>query len=201
MSGKLHLRQAVIVEGKYDKIKLDSVIDAFILTTDGFRIYKDKERKALIRSLAASRGLVVLTDSDSAGFRLRGYLSGMIPKDQITHVYIPDIFGKERRKHSPSAEGKLGVEGIDAAVLREAFQRAGVLADSPPATTDPITRGDLYEDGLTGGPDSAILRRALYQQLGLPQRLSTTQALELLNHMLTKAQYQELIQQLTADRQ
>lgn len=197
---KLRLKQAVIVEGKYDKIRLESVVDALILTMDGFRIYRDKERHALLRSLAATRGLIVLADSDKAGFQLRGFLSGMIPKEQMTHVYIPDLPGKEKRKRAPSAEGKLGVEGMDAAVLREAFRRAGVLEESGDSRPDPITRQHLYEDGLTGGQDSAALRRALYTRLGLPRRLSTSAALELLNHMLTLEEYRAVIEELRGDR-
>lgn len=197
---KLCLRQAVIVEGKYDKIKLKSVIDAMILPLDGFRIYKDKERQALIRSLAVSRGLVVLTDSDAAGFRLRGYLSGIVPAGRVTHVYIPDIFGKEKRKRAPSAEGKLGVEGMDVETLREALARAGVLSAEPSLSADPITRQDLYEDGLSGGAGSAELRRAVYARLSLPARLSTAQFLDLLNAMLTRDEYKALLLELTQPR-
>lgn len=193
---RIRLRQAVVVEGKYDKIRLEAVVDALILTTDGFRIYKDRERRALLRSLAETRGLIVLTDSDSAGFRLRGHIAGIAGQGQITHVYIPDVFGKERRKRAPSAEGKLGVEGMDPGVLREAFRRAGVLEDDVPPKRDPITRQDLYEDGLTGGRDSARLRRELYARLGLPARLSTAAMLELLNHMLTREEYREFIARL-----
>lgn len=195
---KIKLRQAVIVEGKYDKIRLESVVDALILTTDGFQIYKDAERRSLFRALAKSRGLIVLTDSDAAGFRLRGYLSGLVGKDGLIHVYIPDVFGKEKRKRTASAEGKLGVEGMDVDVLREAFARAGVTTGGAPLT-DPITRQDFYTDGLTGGKNSAARRRALYAKLGLPQRLSTSAALELLNHMLTRQEYRQLMEELNTD--
>lgn len=193
---RIRLEQAVIVEGKYDKIKLESVLDALILTTDGFRIYRDKQRRALFRSLAETRGLVVLTDSDAAGFRLRAYVADIAPKGTVAHVYIPDVFGKERRKTAPSAEGKLGVEGIDAATLREAFRRAGVLEGGkrPPAG---VTRQDLYEDGFMGGRHSSDKRYALYDRLGLPKRISTTAALDLLNHMLTREQYDALVADLT----
>lgn len=196
---KLKLRQAVIVEGKYDKIKLESVVDALILPLDGFRIYKDKERRALIRSLAKTRGLIVLTDSDSAGFRLRGHISGIVREGEVTHVFTPDILGKEKRKRIASAEGKLGVEGMGADTLREAFRRAGIQvgdAADPPPPADPVTRQDLYEDGFFGGENSASLRRALYARLGLPERLSTTAALELLAHMLTRDEYKALAAQL-----
>jgi ribonuclease M5 len=195
---RLKLSQAVIVEGKYDKIKLESVIDALILTTDGFRIYKDRERRALLQSLAKTRGLIVLTDSDAAGFQLRGHITGICGTEHVAHVFIPDVLGKEKRKRAPSAEGKLGVEGMDGGVLREAFRRAGILPDSAPPPADPITRVDLYEDGFTGGKDSATLRRALYARLGLPARLSTTAALELLNHMLTREEYRALAEEMVA---
>lgn len=194
---KIRLRQAVIVEGKYDKIKLESVVDALILTTDGFRIFKDKERRELLRSLAKTRGLIVLTDSDGAGFKLRGHINGIVGDGEVTHVYIPDIFGKEKRKRTASAEGKLGVEGMDTATLREAFRRAGVLEDNRRQDSgDAITRQDLYEDGLTGGENAAARRRALYARLGLPGRLSASSALELMNHMLSRKEYKVLVREL-----
>lgn len=193
---KIRLSQAVIVEGKHDKIRLETVVDALILTTDGFRIYNNAEQRALFRSLARSRGLVVLTDSDAAGFRLRGYIAGMVPAEKLTHVYIPDVFGKEKRKRTPSAEGKLGVEGMDAATLREALRRAGVLDQAAPPPADPITRLDFYENGLSGGGHSAQKRRLLFERLGLPRRMNTTAALQVVNHMLTRQEYQALVASL-----
>lgn len=190
---KIRLTQAVIVEGKYDKIKLDSVLDALILPTDGFRIYKNKEQQALLRRLATTRGLIILTDSDAAGFKIRGFLSGLVPKGTLTHVYIPDLYGKEKRKREASAEGKLGVEGMNTAVLREAFSKAGVLTESSPPPTDPVTREDLYDDGFIGGLDSSEKRRKLYKALDLPERMSTSSALQILSHMLSREQYNELI--------
>lgn len=195
---KLHLTQAVIVEGKYDKIKLESLIDSVILTTNGFRVFKDKEMQRLIRTLAKTCGVVVLTDSDAAGFRIRALLSGIVWEGEIINVYIPDMLGKEKRKHKPSAEGKLGVEGMELEVLREAFDRAGVTVNRGENRPDPITRFDLYEDGLCGGENSASLRRKLYQRLGLPSRLSTGAALPLLNQMLTREEYRELIAEVKA---
>jgi ribonuclease M5 len=196
---KLHITQAVIVEGKYDKIKLDAVVDGLILTTDGFGVFRDAELKAFIKRLARERGLVILTDSDVAGFRIRAYLTGMIPAERITNVFIPELSGKERRKRRPSAEGKLGVEGMDAATLREAFARAGILADAaPPHREDPITRLDLYEDGLTGGPESRALRAALYKRLSLPLRLNITATLPLLNNILTRDEYKSLVLEISS---
>ena len=191
---KLVISQAIIVEGKYDKIKLDSMIQGVILVTNGYRIFKDPEKMALIRYFAAHTGIIILTDSDRAGFKIRGYLKGCVPEGKITHVYIPDIFGKEKRKERPSAEGKLGVEGMQRSVLEEAFRRAGVLTGSAPAGTG-LTRLDLYELGLTGGKDSAIRRRALLTQLGLPALLSTAGMLEVLNTMMTRQELEAFLHQ------
>ena len=128
---KIKVREVILVEGKYDKIRLSSLIDGYILQTDGFHIFADPDKMALIRRLAAARGVLVLTDSDSAGFLIRNYLRGVLPGDQVRHAYIPDVFGKERRKARPSSEGKLGVEGMDTASLREALRRAGVGSAQP----------------------------------------------------------------------
>ena len=126
----IRLKQTVIVEGRYDKARLSSLIDANILTTDGFDIFRDKRKLHTIRMLAEKDGIILLTDSDAAGFRIRGYLSGAVPPERITHVYIPDLFGKERRKAQPSAEGKLGVEGVPTKLLLEAFARAGITPET-----------------------------------------------------------------------
>lgn len=191
---KLVISQAIIVEGKYDKIKLDSMIQGVILVTNGYRIFKDPEKMALIRYFAAHTGIIILTDSDRAGFKIRGYLKGCVPEGKITNVYIPDIFGKEKRKEKPSAEGKLGVEGMQRSVLEEAFRRAGVLTGPAPAGTG-LTRLDLYELGLAGGKDSAIRRRALLTQLGLPALLSTAGMLEVLNTMMTRQELEAFLHQ------
>ncbi|MCL2033701.1 MAG: DUF4093 domain-containing protein [Oscillospiraceae bacterium] len=195
---RIKLTQAVIVEGKYDKIKLEVLIDGLILTTNGFRIFKDKEMQKLIRTLAKTCGIVVLTDSDAAGFQIRAMLSGIVWEGEIINVYIPDILGKERRKRKPSAEGKLGVEGMESAVLRQAFERAGIAANlkKKKETGDEITRMDLYEDGLCGGDNSAFLRRELYAKLGLPSRISTRAAIPLLNHVLTRDEYKNEVRVL-----
>ena len=191
---KLTVAQAIIVEGKYDKIKLDSIIQGVILVTNGYRIFKDPEKMALIRYFAAHTGIIILTDSDRAGFRIRSYLKGSIPEGKITHVYIPDIFGKEKRKDKPSAEGKLGVEGMERSVLEDAFRRAGVLTETAPVRSG-LTRLDLYELGLTGGRDSASRRRALLEQLGLPTLLSTGGTLEVLNTMMTRQELEAFLHQ------
>ena len=146
----IHPRQAVVVEGRYDKAKLASILDAVIIETGGFRIFKDKEKLAMLREIARRQGLVILTDSDTAGFRIRRYLGGSIPKEQIINAYIPDIFGKEKRKDKPSAEGKLGVEGVPAEVIRQALEQ---VAGADPALADPLVGHQLrieVADGAIG---------------------------------------------------
>ena len=192
---KLHITQAVLVEGKYDKVKLEAVLDAFILPLDGFKIYHDAQMRTLVRTLAKTCGVVLLTDSDSAGFRIRGHVAGLLPANEVTHVYIPDLPGKERRKSRPSKEGKLGVEGMTVQTLREAFLRAGLLADAQ-APADPITKADLYEDGLSGGTNSHTLRQRLLLRLELPERLSQNALLPVLNRLCTRKQYKELVQEI-----
>ena len=193
----IHVNEAVIVEGKYDKIKLSRLIDGLILETNGFRIFKDKEQMALLRRLAQQRGLLVLTDSDSAGFLIRNYLSGSISPEKIRHVYIPDIFGKEKRKEKPSKEGKLGVEGVPDAVLLEALKRAGVSAQTSelPAGRK-ITKNDLYFLGLSGGKNSAEKRRRLLCRLGLPEHLSASSLPEILNSLMTYDEFAKLAEEL-----
>ena len=188
----IRVREAVIVEGKYDKIKLSSIIDGLILETRGFQIFKDQEQMALLRKLAATRGLLVLTDSDGAGFVIRNYLSGCIPKGQIKHAYIPDLFGKEKRKNKPSKEGKLGVEGVPADVIRKALEKAGVCCEEgqePLPKGEPITKADLFAAGLSGGEGSAEKRLRLQKKLDLPERLSPNGLLQILNVMMTREEF------------
>ena len=168
---KIPLRQAIICEGKYDAIRLASLFDTLILPTGGFRIYNDGEKRALFRRLAAQRGLVAATDSDAAGFQIRAYLKSFLPAQQLWHVYIPDIHGRERRKDAPSKEGKLGVEGMETAILLEAFARAGVVGGEK---LEPgITKVDLFQDGFSGTAGCRGRYRALLKELQLPERLST----------------------------
>lgn len=191
----LHIEQAIIVEGKYDKIKLSSIVDAVILVTDGFRIFKDEEKMSVIRYYAETTGVLILTDSDSAGFKIRNYLKGSVG-GKVTNVYIPDVFGKERRKVHPSKEGKLGVEGIDPDVIIDAFRKAGVLFSERDEKKEKITRLDLYTDGLSGGENSSQKRRKLLKAIGLPELLTTTGTLEILNTMFTVEEYRELIEKI-----
>ena len=181
----IHLRQAVVVEGRYDKAKLASILDAVIIETGGFRIFKDKEKLAMLREIARRQGLVILTDSDTAGFRIRRYLGGSIPKEQIINAYIPDIFGKEKRKDKPSAEGKLGVEGVPAEVIRKALEQAGVFAEPAEEQTRRITKTDLMEQGFSGGANSSRLRERLKKKLGLPEHLGTNALVGVLGCILS----------------
>ncbi len=191
----IKLKEVVVVEGKYDKIRLESLIDALIITTDGFSIFKDKKKMQMLRSLAKKNGLIIMTDSDSAGFLIRNHLVSCIPNQYIRHVYVPDILGKEKRKDAPSKEGKLGVEGMSTEILKAALERAGVSGESV-EHTDPITKSDLYEDGYTGGQCSAQKRRLLLEKLGLPERLSVNAMLGVLNTLLTKDEYRVLSEEI-----
>ncbi|MBE6875515.1 MAG: DUF4093 domain-containing protein [Ruminococcus sp.] len=184
----LQIKQAIIVEGKYDKIKLSSLVKAVIIQTNGFGIYKNQELLELIRYYAKTTGILILTDSDRAGFQIRNYIRGAVPDGEIKNIYIPDVFGKERRKVKPSAEGKLGVEGMDAEILREAFRKAGVLTEEKPLS-EPITKTDLYLAGFSGIPNSAERRRAFQKELGLPTNLSASAFLEVLNSMMSREEF------------
>lgn len=190
----IKLKQAVVVEGKYDKAKLSSLVDATIVTTDGFDVFRDREKLAYIRALAEKNGVIILTDSDAAGFRIRAHIAGAVDPEKITHVYIPDIFGKERRKAQPSAEGKLGVEGMPAGVLLDALRRAGVAvegqdAPAPAKRAAPVTKADLVEWGLSGGPDSAGRRRRVLAALGLPARMNANAMLSAINALYTRGEF------------
>lgn len=184
MSSKRKIVPAVVVEGKYDKIRLSALYDCVIIVTDGFRIYKRPDQLDLIRHYAATTGIVILTDADAAGFQIRGYLKGAITEGTVYHVYIPGIHGKEKRKTAPSAEGTLGVEGMDADILHEAFERAGVFDLQPQSRTgSPVTPAHLYECGLMGTSDCTTRRRTLLTALRLPPRLSVSGLCEVLSTM------------------
>lgn len=191
----IHIKQVIVVEGKYDKIKLSSILDAVILVTNGFQIYKNSEQLELIRYYARTTGVILLTDADRAGFQIRNYLKGAIQDGKVYHVYIPDIYGKEHRKEKPSAEGKLGVEGIQKDLLLAAFEKAGVLTEEKisKSSKEQITAYDLYEAGLSGSADSSERRRALQKKLSLPSRMSTASLLEVLNTMYTKKTFLEMM--------
>ena len=194
----IKIDRAVIVEGRYDKIKLSSIIDGVIIETDGFGIFNNKEKQRLIRRLAETKGLLILTDSDSAGFKIRSFIRGIVPAEQIKHAYIPDIFGKEKRKTEASKEGKLGVEGVKVQVIIDALEKAGVLCEESEKTERrEITKLDLYEDGLSGKPDSDALRKKLLKHLDLPERLTSNALVQILNTFLTFEEYKNAIEEIT----
>lgn len=184
----------IIVEGKYDKIKLSSIIDAVIIETDGFGIFKDKQKQKLLRMLADNKGLVILTDSDSAGFTIRNFICGFVPKERIINAYIPDVFGKERRKEAPSKEGKLGVEGVSSSLIKAALEKAGVLCSEDNLSEKRVvTKTDFYLDGLTGGNDSKEKRLALLNYLSLPERMTTNALIEIINSFMTYEDYKNAV--------
>ena len=179
------VKEVIVVEGRYDKNALAQVVDATVITLGGFSVFNDREKLAFLRRLAEKQGLIVLTDSDGAGFVIRNYLKGALPKEQVKQAYIPDIHGKERRKRHAGKEGKLGVEGMKPEVLLAALERAGATfldgeGENVP-TREPITKADLFALGLTGGQDSAARRQALLRKLDLPEHLTANGMLEALN--------------------
>ena len=191
----LRIREAIVVEGRYDKNTLSQVVDGVILETSGFSIFQDSEKLNLLRRLAAQRGLIILTDSDGAGFLIRNFLKGAIPPEQVKHAYVPDIYGKERRKRAPGKEGKLGVEGMDPEVLRQALLRAGATVEGEDAAhpRGALTAADLFSLGLTGTPDAAARRAALLQRLDLPAHLSNKALLAVLNALYAPEELTQLL--------
>ncbi len=197
----IKIKQAVIVEGKYDKIKLSGIIDAPIIQTDGFGIFKDKELQRMIRKLAEKRGILVLTDSDSAGFKIRSFIGSTVDQKDIVHAYIPDIFGKESRKTEPSKEGKLGVEGVSEEIIMQALSNAGVFCESTAEPERPITKLDLYELGFTGSEDSAKKRAALLKYYSFPSRLSANSLVKVLNYITTYDRFIEDVNYILKEMQ
>ena len=193
----LRIKEAIVVEGRYDKNTLSQVVDTLILETAGFGIFKNPEQMALLRRAAQRRGLIVLTDSDGAGFLIRSRIRGSIPTSQVKHAYIPDIYGKERRKRRPGKEGKLGVEGMPPQVLEEVLRRAGatVLGDNwkEPLQEPPLTKADLMNARLAGGPDSAARRQALLKELELPEHMSANALLSILNGCYSRAEARTIL--------
>lgn len=190
----ISIKEAIIVEGKYDKMRLKSAVDATIIETNGFRIFKDKEKVNLIKQLAQKQGIIILTDSDSAGFLIRNHLRGIVPQEQIKNAYIPQIKGKEKRKDHPSKEGTLGVEGVDENIILKALQNAGAVCGKQ--NQELITKTDLYNLGLTGGEKSKILRTALLKELKLPQYMSAKAMLEVLNTVTTPKELYTLVEKI-----
>lgn len=191
------IKEAIIVEGKYDKMRLKSVVNATIIETNGFRIFKDKEKVSLIKQLAQKQGIIVLTDSDGAGFVIRNHLKNIVPKEQIKHAYIPQIKGKEKRKDAPSKEGTLGVEGIDEQQLLLSLKNAGVTYNSADKKNS-INKTDLYKLGLTGRDNSQKMRGELLKKLNLPQYITTNALIDVLNSLMDLEELANIVDEINS---
>ena len=191
------IKEAIVVEGRYDKNTLSQIVDAPILETSGFGIFKDKKQMALLRRVAQTRGLIVFTDSDGAGFVIRNHIKSAIPGKYLKHAYIPDILGKEKRKAAPGKEGKLGVEGMSREIIIEALHRAGATIEGEEAAEiRRITKQDLMELGLSGGPDASARRLALLKELNLPEHMSPNAMLQALNLLYSLEELQQVLQRM-----
>ena len=191
---KPKVKEVIVVEGRYDKNTLSQVVDAVIVELGGFAVFNDKEKQAFLRKLAKERGVILFTDPDGAGFVIRNRVKGNIPEGCVLQAYVPDIYGKEKRKRKGGKEGKLGVEGMKPEILLDALRRAGATIegeDAPPPGAR-ITKADIYAAGLTGGQDSRAARQRLLTQLDLPEHLSTNALLEVLNALMTREAFQNL---------
>ena len=189
------IREAIVVEGRYDKNTLSQIVDAPILETSGFGIFKDKKQMALLRQVAEKRGLIVFTDSDGAGFVIRNHIKSAIPGKYLKHAYIPDILGKERRKAAPGKEGKLGVEGMTRDVILDALRKSGATIEGEDAPlTQQITKQDLMELGLSGGADASAKRLALLKKLNLPEHMSANAMLQALNLLYSLEELKALLE-------
>ena len=191
----MKIQEAIVVEGRYDKNTLAQTVDAPIITLGGFGVFNDREKLAFLRRLAEKRGLIILTDSDGAGFLLRNYLKGALPRDRVKQAYIPDMKGKERRKRRGGKEGKLGVEGMSPTVLLEALRRCGATFEDrpPPERREAVTKADLVALGLSGGEGSAEKRRLLLKRLDLPEHLTANGMLEALNLLFGREELEALL--------
>ena len=188
------IKEVILVEGRYDKNALSQVVDAVIVESSGFGIFNDREKQSLLRKMAAARGLIVLTDSDGAGFMIRSFVKGCVDPSLGKHAYIPDVYGKERRKRRTSKEGKLGVEGMSPQVLLDALIRAGATVDGEDSGRAPaqITKADMYARGLSGRENSAVKRAELLRTLGLPERLTADGLLDVLNATMSREEFLSL---------
>ncbi len=196
----ISIKEAVIVEGRYDKIKLSSVIDAPIIETNGFRVFKDKEKQNLIRQIANKRGILIMTDSDSAGFVIRNFLKGSVAKDKIKNAYIPQLCGKEKRKTEKSKEGFLGVEGVSEEIILDAIRKSGaeILGEDKKETRKEITKSDFYDLGLTGQENSKILREKLLKHLNMPTYLTTNALITALNCLYSFEELKNILEELNS---
>ena len=191
------IKEAILVEGRYDKNTLSQIVDAPILETSGFGIFKDKKQMKLLRQVAEKRGLIVFTDSDGAGFVIRNHVKSAIPGKYLKHAYIPDILGKEKRKAAPGKEGKLGVEGMSREIILEALRRAGATVEGEDrAVSHQITKQDLMELGLSGGADASAKRLALLKKLDLPEHMSANAMLQALNLLMDPEELKSMINKL-----
>ena len=190
----VRIREVIVVEGRYDKNALSQVVDAVIVETSGFGIYNDAAKRRMLRALAASRGLIVLTDSDGAGFQIRSFIRGCVDPALVKHAYIPDVYGKERRKRSASKEGKLGVEGMPPQILLDALLRAGATVEDSESVrkTERISKADLYARGLSGKEESREKRTALLRRLDLPEGLTADGLLDVLNATMSREAFYDL---------
>ena len=189
------VKEVIVVEGRYDKNALSQVVDAVILETGGFGIFNDRQKQKLLRTMAEKRGLIVMTDSDGAGFVIRNFIKSCVDPDLVKHAYIPDVYGKERRKSTHAREGKLGVEGMRPQVLLGALRRSGATFSDASETEKPterITKADLYVKGLSGQPGSAQARKQLLAQLELPERLTADGLLDVLNALMSREEFYRL---------
>lgn len=198
----IHIREAILVEGRYDVNVIKQLVDTIVFETGGFRIFNNQDQLKLLRRIAIARGLIILTDSDGAGFVIRNYLKGALPKEGIKHAYIPDIFGKEKRKRHASKEGKLGVEGIQPDILLKVLKNAGAtFIDAKGIREDTanksvvITKADLYAWGLAGGEHSVERRQALLKALDLPKHMTANALLDFINAVGTREEIQHILQQ------
>lgn len=194
MSEKLHIDIPIIVEGRYDRIKLDSILDAHIVVTDGFGIFKRDEQRALLRRIAQKNGVIVLTDSDGGGLIIRSHLRSVLPPDKIINLYIPEVKGKEKRKKTAGKAGLLGVEGIDADILRDLFRP--YANGQKPTVRGNVTKADFFADGLSGKENSAELRKKLALSLSLPTNMSSNALLEAINLCCSREEYEESIRKI-----
>ena len=194
----IKIKEAIVVEGKYDKNTLRQLVDTAVFQTDGFGVMKNRELLSFLRQVAQNRGLIILTDSDGAGFVIRNYLKGALPKDKVRHAYIPDIYGKEKRKAAPGKGGKLGVEGMKPEVLLEVLRNAGATFEDGETIRQrtPITKLDLFELGLNGTPESKSIRLALLKKLNLPEHMSANALLEALNVLYDRNSFLNMMRSL-----
>lgn len=193
----LKIREAIVVEGRYDKNTLSQIVDAPILETSGFGIFKDKEQMSLLRRVAERRGLIVFTDSDGAGFVIRNHIKSAIPGKYLKHAYIPDVYGKEKRKSAPGKEGKLGVEGLTPQILVDSLRRAGATIEGEDSPGNKgITKQDLMALGLSGGANAGARRQQLLKKLGLPERMSTNAMLQALNLLCSLEELDAILEQM-----